>query len=137
METDLVKEHLNRLDTFSQDSSIWNTTQVGPEMLPFLLLCLMPGVLVRAWEENSIMFLGQSIASAGNLTNCWVCIHGPTHPAIGIPMHGVPIPLKDWGNSTNTSFVRFSSHSNRTQQSIPEWLKKKKKKDSRQVETVL
>uniref|UniRef100_A0A7M4FPL2 Uncharacterized protein n=1 Tax=Crocodylus porosus TaxID=8502 RepID=A0A7M4FPL2_CROPO len=58
-------------------------------------------------DPNSVVFLGQSIAHAGNLTNCWVCIHRPTHPTKGIPVLGMPIPLEVWGTDSNTSFVRF------------------------------
>uniref|UniRef100_A0A7M4F1L7 Uncharacterized protein n=1 Tax=Crocodylus porosus TaxID=8502 RepID=A0A7M4F1L7_CROPO len=83
-------------------------------------------VPVGAWEENSnsVVFLGLSIAHAGNLTNCWVCIHGSTHPTKGIPMLGVPIPLEFWGPDSNTSFVRFPpTLSSRNQLSIPTWWK--------------
>uniref|UniRef100_A0A7M4EXH7 Envelope polyprotein n=1 Tax=Crocodylus porosus TaxID=8502 RepID=A0A7M4EXH7_CROPO len=93
-------------------------------MLSLLLLCLLLRVSVEAWEENSVVFLGQSIAHAGNLTNCWVCIHGPMHPTQGIPMLEVPIPLEIWGTDSNTSFVRFPTPpSSRNQLLIHTWWK--------------
>uniref|UniRef100_A0A8C0J5V4 Murine leukemia virus integrase C-terminal domain-containing protein n=1 Tax=Chelonoidis abingdonii TaxID=106734 RepID=A0A8C0J5V4_CHEAB len=60
-----------------------------------VLLCTYSASKVagKRWEGNSFLNLTRTTIQSVNRTQCWICIHTPTHIGQGVPVVGVPIPL--------------------------------------------
>uniref|UniRef100_A0A8C3SNJ4 Uncharacterized protein n=1 Tax=Chelydra serpentina TaxID=8475 RepID=A0A8C3SNJ4_CHESE len=88
----------------------WMPTQVG---VAFVFLLLSSGS-VWGWTDNSFLNLTHTIVQGVNKTQCWVCVHTPTHLGQGMPLVGIPLPWASTFNGTKPVFVGNFSRCNHT-----------------------
>uniref|UniRef100_A0A670YYT3 Uncharacterized protein n=1 Tax=Pseudonaja textilis TaxID=8673 RepID=A0A670YYT3_PSETE len=54
------------------------------------------GVDLGEWKRNTLIQDMEKLANLQNKTDCWVCMHMPTHKTSGLPMVAVPLAEGDW-----------------------------------------
>uniref|UniRef100_A0A670XP03 Envelope glycoprotein n=1 Tax=Pseudonaja textilis TaxID=8673 RepID=A0A670XP03_PSETE len=74
-----------------------------PKSFGFLLtVCVLiisqrgKGVDLGEWKRNTLIQDMEKLANLHNKTDCWVCMHMPTHKTSGLPMVAVPLAEGDW-----------------------------------------
>ncbi|XP_026581920.1 uncharacterized protein LOC113454799, partial [Pseudonaja textilis] len=67
-----------------------------------LIVCVLiisqrgKGVDLGEWKRNTLIQDMGKLANLHNKTDCWVCMHMPTHKTSGLPMVAVPLAKGDW-----------------------------------------
>ncbi|XP_029463185.1 uncharacterized protein LOC115094354 [Rhinatrema bivittatum] len=79
--------------------SCLNANSLTIVMCIFLSCILPPAMAISEqglWQSNMYITDAQNLSQLLNQTDCWVCMHMPTHTRGGLLMHAVPFNLSGW-----------------------------------------